>query len=69
MAATCDSSHEIELADAKVSSLEESELKLLYELDDARETQSKDEAEIKEKIEMESRALSRLDEKEANLKN
>ncbi len=61
--------HEIELAEAKVSSLEETELELLYELDDARETQAKDEVEIKEKIEMESRALSRLDEKEANLKS
>ena len=60
---------EIELAEAKVSSLEETELELLYELDDARETQAEDEAEIKEKIEMESRALKRLDEKEINLKS
>jgi len=61
--------HEIELAEAKVSSLEESELELLYELDEARETQAKDEAEIREQIEMESRALKRLDDKEANLRS
>jgi len=60
--------HEIETAQGKISDLEEKEIELLYDLDEARKNQSTDEAEKKEQIEAETRFLGRLDEKESNLK-
>lgn len=60
--------HEIELTESKISDLEEKEIELLYELDEARKKQGEDEAVCREKIEVEKRFLGRLDEKEANLK-
>ncbi len=59
--------HEIESTQAKISELEEKEIELLYELDEARKTQAQDEAACQEKIQVETRFLARLDEKEANL--
>lgn len=60
--------HEIETAQGKVSNLEEREIELLYELDDARKTQVREAADFNKKIEAEKRFLERLDEKEVNLK-
>jgi uncharacterized protein len=60
--------HEIERAQGKVSDLEGKEIELLYELDDGKKEQIREEAESKKKIEVEKRFLERLDEKEANLK-
>ena len=60
--------HEIERGQGKVSDLEEKEIELLYELDDARKALVKETADASERIEMENRALVRLDEKEVNLK-
>lgn len=60
--------HEIELTQSKVSDLEEKEIELLYELDEARKKQVDDEAVCREKIDAEQRFLGRLDEKESNLK-
>ncbi len=60
--------HEIETAQGKISDLEERELELLYELDDARKSQKAEEADFQEKIQAEKSFLGRLDEKEANLK-
>lgn len=60
--------HEIELTQQKVSDLEGAEIELLYELDEARKSQAADEAQWNDKIEVERRFLSRLDEKEANFK-
>ena len=59
--------HEIETAQGKVSDLEEKEIELLYELDDARKTLAKETAEANKHIELEKRSLDRLDEKEVNL--
>lgn len=60
--------HEIETAQSQVSDLEEKEIELLYELDDARAVQLREEAEFKKSIEAEKRFLKRLEEKESNLK-
>lgn len=60
--------HEIETTQGKISEIEEREIELLYELDEARKTQATEEAASKEKIDAETRYLGRLDEKEANLK-
>ena len=60
--------HEIENAQKKISELEEKELELLYELDDARKAQKAEELDLDEKIKAEKSFLSRLDEKEENLK-
>jgi len=59
--------HEIETAQGKVSDLEEKEIELLYELDDARKTLVNETAEANKRIELEKRSLGRLDEKEINL--
>jgi predicted nucleic acid-binding Zn-ribbon protein len=59
--------HEIETAQGKVSDLEEKEIELLYELDDARKALVKETAEANKHIELEKRSLDRLDEKEVNL--
>ncbi len=59
--------HEIETAESQVSDLEEKEIELLYELDDAREVQVREAAESEKNIEAEKRFLKRLEEKESNL--
>ena len=60
--------HEIETTQGKISDLEEKEIELLYDLDEARKNQGNDEKEKTEQIEVETRFLGRLDEKESNLK-
>ncbi len=59
--------HEIESTEKKTSELEEQEIELLYELDEARKTQGESEVEWNEKIDAEKRFLGRLDEKESQL--
>lgn len=61
--------HEIETAQGKISDLEEKEIELLYELDQAKEDFKTGEAELNEKIDVEKKTLGRLDDKEANLKS
>ena len=60
--------HEIEGAQGKIGELEERELEILYELDEARKTQEKEEASLGEQIAAEQIYLGRLEEKESNLK-
>ena len=59
--------HEIEIAQGKISELEESELEILYELDEARKEWATSEKAILEKIEAEKSFLERLGEKGKNL--
>ncbi len=61
--------HEIETGQSKISDLEESEIEILYSLDEAREAQKEGEVVSREKIAAEKSFLGRLDEKEANLKS
>lgn len=60
--------HEIELAEGKVSELESRELETLYELDEARKAFAEEEEAFSAQIEREREALARLGEKEARVK-
>lgn len=59
--------HEIETAQGKVSELEERELEILYELDEARKEWATSEKAILDKIEAEKSILERLGKKGGNL--
>lgn len=60
--------HEIEVAEGKVSELEGKEIELLYELDEARKLRDESEQKIRDRIALEKKFLADLDEKEVNLK-
>lgn len=59
--------HEIEMAEKKSSDLEEREIELLYELDEAREKLGAAELVFDEQLKAEESHLGRIDEKQVNL--